>query len=112
VGELNGQEIIDETDRYVDNDRRQRVNAAVMMNSLPPRLRRMLRTRQFKPRVGRLASLKNLQVRPAVWKLPAVGASVGEVGMPQRGLEWGIASEEKPQPLSSGPCAPRLSERA
>lgn len=38
--ELIQQEIVDETDRYVDNEQRQRVNAQLMLRNLPPRLRR------------------------------------------------------------------------
>jgi len=38
--ELIQQEIVDETDRYVDNEQRQRVNAQLMLHNLPPRLRK------------------------------------------------------------------------
>ena len=38
--ELIQQEIVDETDRYVDNEQRQRVNAQLMLRNLPPRLRK------------------------------------------------------------------------
>ena len=38
--ELIQQEIVDETDRYIDNEQRQRVNAQLMLRSLPPRLRK------------------------------------------------------------------------
>lgn len=34
------QEIVDETDRYVDNMRLQRVNAALLTSSLPKHLRK------------------------------------------------------------------------
>lgn len=37
--ELIQQEIVDETDRYVDNEQRQRVNAQLMLRNLP-RLRK------------------------------------------------------------------------
>ena len=38
--ELIQQEIVDETDRYIDNEQRQRVNAHLMLRNLPPRLRK------------------------------------------------------------------------
>lgn len=38
--ELIQQEIVDETDQYIDNEQRQRVNAQLMMRNLPPRLRK------------------------------------------------------------------------
>ncbi len=38
--ELIQQEIVDETDRYVDNEQRQHVNAQLMLRNLPPRLRK------------------------------------------------------------------------
>lgn len=38
--ELIQQEIVDETDRYIDNEQRQRVNAQLMLRNLPPRLRK------------------------------------------------------------------------
>ena len=34
------QEIVDETDRYVDREQMQRVNAGKLVRSLPPRLRK------------------------------------------------------------------------
>ena len=37
---FNMQEIVDETDRYVDNMRLQRVNAALLTSSLPKHLRK------------------------------------------------------------------------
>ncbi|KAL0054729.1 hypothetical protein WJX82_001540 [Trebouxia sp. C0006] len=55
--ELIQQEIVDETDRYVDNEQRQRVNAQLMLRNLPPRLRKMLLSRQFHPRIGALAAV-------------------------------------------------------
>ncbi|KAA6425546.1 MAG: hypothetical protein FRX49_04443 [Trebouxia sp. A1-2] len=54
--ELIQQEIVDETDRYVDNEQRQRVNAQLMLRNLP-RLRKMLLSRQFHPRIGALAAV-------------------------------------------------------
>lgn len=38
--ELIQQEIVDETDCYIDNEQRQRVNAQLMLRNLPPRLRK------------------------------------------------------------------------
>lgn len=38
--ELIQQEIVDETDQYIDNEQRQRVNAQLMLRNLPPRLRK------------------------------------------------------------------------
>ena len=40
VEELLQQEILDETDRYVDNLRQHRVNARKLLQSLPPRLQK------------------------------------------------------------------------
>ena len=40
IEELIQSEILDETDRYVDNLRRQRVNAHKLLTSLPPHLRK------------------------------------------------------------------------
>ena len=37
------QEIVDETDQYVDNERHQRVNAAMLMRNLPPNLQHALK---------------------------------------------------------------------
>ena len=38
--ELIQQEIVDETDQYIDNEQHQRVNAHLMLRNLPPRLRK------------------------------------------------------------------------
>ncbi|GIL60817.1 hypothetical protein Vafri_15336 [Volvox africanus] len=54
IEELLQEEIIDETDLYIDNLQSQRVNAAAVAGSLPPRLRQVLSTGLFTPRVGRL----------------------------------------------------------
>ncbi|KXZ48422.1 hypothetical protein GPECTOR_28g830 [Gonium pectorale] len=54
IEELLQEEIIDETDLYIDNMQSQRVNAAAVAGSLPPRLRQVLSTGLFTPRVGRL----------------------------------------------------------
>ncbi|GLC43679.1 hypothetical protein PLESTM_001503800 [Pleodorina starrii] len=56
IEELLQEEIIDETDLYIDNLQSQRVNAAAVAGSLPPRLRQVLSTGLFTPRVGRLGS--------------------------------------------------------
>lgn len=50
--ELLGAEIVDETDNYVDNLGRTRVNAADMARSLPPHLRKVLGGWGLTPRVG------------------------------------------------------------
>lgn len=50
--ELLQAEIVDETDRYVDNMHSERVNAALLRRSLPPHLRRVLSTRTLLPRIG------------------------------------------------------------
>lgn len=50
--ELLGAEIVDETDNYVDNLGRTRVNAAAMARSLPPHLRKVLAGWGLTPRVG------------------------------------------------------------
>jgi hypothetical protein len=50
--ELLGAEIIDETDAFVDNLHRTRVDATVLAHSLPPHLRKALATWSITPRVG------------------------------------------------------------
>jgi len=50
--ELLGSEIVDETDRYVDNMHNTIVNAATMARSLPPHLRKALATWNVMPRIG------------------------------------------------------------
>jgi hypothetical protein len=50
------EEIVDETDLYVDNMQTSKVNSAMLARSLPPRLRRVLSAGIFTPRVGRLAA--------------------------------------------------------
>ncbi|KAK9798172.1 hypothetical protein WJX73_006151 [Symbiochloris irregularis] len=57
IEELIQAEILDETDRYVDNLRRQRVNAHKLLAALPPHLRKLLQSRHVLPRIGALASL-------------------------------------------------------
>ena len=47
--ELIQQEIVDETDCYVDNEQRQRVNAQLMLRNLPPRLRKYVAPPPFPP---------------------------------------------------------------
>jgi len=50
--ELLGSEIIDESDRYVDNLGRTRVNAAALAATLPPRLRKAVASWGLTPRIG------------------------------------------------------------
>jgi metal transporter CNNM len=50
--ELLGAEIIDESDRYVDNLGRTRVNAAALASTLPPHLRKAVATWGLTPRIG------------------------------------------------------------
>jgi metal transporter CNNM len=50
--ELLGAEIIDESDRYVDNLGRTRVNAAALAATLPPHLRKAVATWGLTPRIG------------------------------------------------------------
>lgn len=47
VEELLGSEIIDETDRYVDNMKKKKINAQELSNSLPGKLRALLRMGVF-----------------------------------------------------------------
>ena len=48
------EEIVDETDMFVDNLQTSRVNASKLAGGLPPRLRVMLDRGAFTPRIGRL----------------------------------------------------------
>jgi metal transporter CNNM len=50
--ELLGSEIIDESDRYVDNLGRTRVNAAALASTLPPHLRKAVAAWGLTPRIG------------------------------------------------------------
>ncbi|KAK9868498.1 hypothetical protein WJX84_001723 [Apatococcus fuscideae] len=59
VEELLQSEIVDETDRFVDVAASQRVNAALIMRNLPPRLKMLIKSKSFLPRVGRLAALQS-----------------------------------------------------
>lgn len=56
IEELLQEEIIDETDLFVDNLQATRVNAAEVTGTLPPRVQRMLNAGLFTPRVGRLGA--------------------------------------------------------
>lgn len=58
IEELLQEEIVDETDQFVDNMQTARVNAAVLNSTLPPRLKTLLTSGAFTPRVGRLAGLR------------------------------------------------------
>lgn len=50
--ELLQQEIVDETDQYVDNLHKDRVDAALLARTLPPHLQRVLNSRALLPRIG------------------------------------------------------------
>ncbi|KAG2449851.1 hypothetical protein HYH02_005374 [Chlamydomonas schloesseri] len=92
IEELLQEEIIDETDLYIDNMQSQRVNAAAVAGSLPPRLRQVLQTGLFTPRVGRLGGLS-----------PRGELSGGGGGIPPHPLLLPSASGSRPlDPLSSG----------
>ncbi|PNW70423.1 hypothetical protein CHLRE_17g719250v5 [Chlamydomonas reinhardtii] len=93
IEELLQEEIIDETDLYIDNMQSQRVNAAAVAGSLPPRLRQVLQTGLFTPRVGRLGGLSPRH---------ELGGGGGG-GFPPHPLR-SAASDSRPlDPLSSGP---------
>jgi metal transporter CNNM len=61
--ELMQQEIVDETDRFVDNLHLDRVDAAVLTRSLPPHLQEILKSRSLLPRIGPTSSF--MDTRPA-----------------------------------------------
>lgn len=58
AAQLLQQEIIDETDLFMDNDQTARVDPRLLTRSLPPRLRK-LASGHFTPRVGRLVALRS-----------------------------------------------------
>ena len=60
-------EIVDETDLYIDNHQTKRVNASTATYALPPRLRGMLDRGAFTPRIGRLGITVGKQVPTEVW---------------------------------------------
>ncbi|KAL6749260.1 hypothetical protein V8C86DRAFT_2852241 [Haematococcus lacustris] len=76
IEELLQEEIIDETDLYVDNLQATRVNAAEVVGALPPRLQRMLNTGLFTPRVGRLAT-NRCAMPPALLNTPQHSTAAG-----------------------------------
>ncbi|GFH06566.1 CNNM transmembrane domain-containing protein [Haematococcus lacustris] len=76
IEELLQEEIIDETDLYVDNLQATRVNAAEVVGALPPRLQRMLNTGLFTPRVGRLAT-NRCAMPPALLNTPSHSTAAG-----------------------------------
>eukprot|EP00195_Chlamydomonas_chlamydogama_P007783 CAMPEP_0202891134 /NCGR_PEP_ID=MMETSP1392-20130828/1288_1 /ASSEMBLY_ACC=CAM_ASM_000868 /TAXON_ID=225041 /ORGANISM="Chlamydomonas chlamydogama, Strain SAG 11-48b" /LENGTH=783 /DNA_ID=CAMNT_0049574813 /DNA_START=91 /DNA_END=2442 /DNA_ORIENTATION=- len=69
IEELLQEEIIDETDMYVDNLMTSRVNAAQMAGALPQRLRQVLNAGIFTPRVGRLG-MPTPKMLPAMTIVP------------------------------------------
>ena len=60
-------EIVDETDTFVDNLQTSRVNAAKQAGSLPPRLCAMLDRGAFTPRIGRLGMKVGQQIPVDCW---------------------------------------------
>ncbi len=81
IEELLQEEIVDETDLWVDNEQTARVNVAALTKSLPPRLRKVLSAGLFTPRVGRLAkgvmSPRSAAVPRAAGVSPVVGQREG-----------------------------------
>ncbi|GFH09065.1 CNNM transmembrane domain-containing protein, partial [Haematococcus lacustris] len=88
IEELLQEEIIDETDLYVDNLQATRVNAAEVVGALPPRLQRMLNTGLFTPRVGRLAT-NRCAMPPALLNTPSHSTAAGVQVEPGHGLQRG-----------------------
>ncbi|GLI66609.1 hypothetical protein VaNZ11_010530 [Volvox africanus] len=81
IEELLQEEIIDETDLYIDNLQSQRVNAAAVAGSLPPRLRQVLSTGLFTPRVGRLGGGSPKNALPDHMGINSVTSRAGSVTM-------------------------------
>lgn len=65
IEELLQDEIVDEMDMYVDNLQTSRVSGAHISGSLPPRLKTILNSGAFTPRIGRLAM--PFRQMPASW---------------------------------------------
>lgn len=78
------QEILDETDQFVDNEMRHAVNTANLVNELPPQLRNSLKLRQglSRSRSGRITVSGSLSEGNIV---PATGKPVGKPS-PRRNL--------------------------
>lgn len=78
------QEILDETDQYVDNEMRHAVNTANLVNDLPPQLRNSLKLRQglSRSRSGRITVSGSLNEGNIV---PVTGKPTGKPS-PRRNL--------------------------
>ncbi|GAX79404.1 hypothetical protein CEUSTIGMA_g6845.t1 [Chlamydomonas eustigma] len=61
IEELLQDEIVDETDMFIDNLQTSRVNASKLTGTLPPRLRAMVDKGAFTPRIGRLGMNQKLR---------------------------------------------------
>jgi hypothetical protein len=61
------EEIVDETDTFIDNHQKKQVNASMTAGTLPPRLRAMLNCGAFTPRIGRLGIAVGKQVPTEIW---------------------------------------------
>eukprot|EP00798_Chlamydomonas_sp_ICE-L_P001234 gene1234-32578_t len=68
------EEILDETDFFVDNMQTSRVNAALLASTMSPRLRQVINGGHFTPRVGRLG-MPATKVPSVVIKPGAMAAS-------------------------------------
>eukprot|EP00891_Asterochloris_glomerata_P001823 jgi/Astpho2/1823/e_gw1.00038.108.1_t len=79
--ELLQQEIVDETDRFVDNEQSEQVNAALLLKDLPPTMREALKVRVglARTRSGRMATTQ-VRVRPVhVHPLPVIQVRLASV---------------------------------
>eukprot|EP01024_Parvocaulis_polyphysoides_P067218 TRINITY_DN7986_c0_g1_i6.p1 TRINITY_DN7986_c0_g1~~TRINITY_DN7986_c0_g1_i6.p1 ORF type:complete len:282 (-),score=46.71 TRINITY_DN7986_c0_g1_i6:940-1752(-) len=83
--ELLQQEILDETDQFVDNLHTTRVNAALLMQTLPPNLKQIL-SQVFTPRIGLLAA-KTGSGKIVINKQGMSQISPGEKSQSDRSLE-------------------------
>lgn len=78
IEELLQTEIVDETDQYIDNLQTSRVNAATLVGTLPPRLRKVLQAGMFTPRVGRLGTGPRFNSSASSAERPPAGSSSGQ----------------------------------
>ncbi|MEW5311154.1 MAG: hypothetical protein WDW38_002892 [Sanguina aurantia] len=105
IEELLQEEIIDETDQYVDNLQAVRVIGSAPASSLPPRLKQALTAGMFTPRVGRLGSLRQPVGGPGMsGRYPGLGAS-------SDGLRESAAAPDDPtQPSPHGSFANKAAD--